>query len=40
MTPEEVARRWFREVWDEGRENAIGRVMAQAAVAAPPLPAS
>jgi predicted ester cyclase len=28
MTPEEVARRWFKEVWDEGREDAIDRLMA------------
>ena len=25
---EQVARTWFREVWDEGREDAIDRLMA------------
>jgi predicted ester cyclase len=33
MTPDQVARRWFREVWDEGREDAIDRLMAPDAVA-------
>ena len=33
MTPDEVARRWFKEVWDEGREEAIDRLMAPDAVA-------
>jgi predicted ester cyclase len=33
MRPEEVARQWFREVWDEGREDAIERLMAPDALA-------
>ena len=33
MTPDEVARLWFKEVWDEGREDAIDRLMAPDAVA-------
>jgi predicted ester cyclase len=28
QTPEDVIRQWFREVWDEGREEAIDRLMA------------
>ena len=31
--PDSVARRWFREVWDEGRESAIDELMAPDAVA-------
>jgi steroid delta-isomerase-like uncharacterized protein len=31
--PVTVARRWFREVWDEGRESAIDELMAPDAVA-------
>ena len=31
--PDTVARRWFREVWDEGRESAIDELMAPDAVA-------
>ena len=27
-TPEAVVRQWFKEVWDEGREEAIDRLMA------------
>ena len=27
MTPDAVARQWFREVWDEGNEAAIDRLM-------------
>jgi len=27
-TPDAVTRQWFREVWDEGREEAIDRLMA------------
>jgi predicted ester cyclase len=26
MTPDAVARAWFKEVWDEGREDAIDRL--------------
>jgi len=33
MTPDQVARRWFREVWDEGREEAIDQLMAPDGVA-------
>jgi steroid delta-isomerase-like uncharacterized protein len=28
MTPEAVMRAWFHEVWDEGKEEAIDRLMA------------
>jgi predicted ester cyclase len=28
MPPDQIARQWFREVWDEGREEAIDRLMA------------
>jgi predicted ester cyclase len=28
MDPDTVVRAWFREVWDEGREDAIDRLMA------------
>lgn len=31
--PDTVARRWFREVWDEGRESAIDELMSPDAVA-------
>ena len=31
--PDEIAREWFKEVWDEGREEAIDRLMAPFAVA-------
>jgi predicted ester cyclase len=31
--PEEVVRRWFKEVWDEGRESTIDQLMAPFAVA-------
>ncbi|MEP6917825.1 MAG: ester cyclase, partial [Acidobacteriota bacterium] len=27
-TPDAVVRQWFKEVWDEGREEAIDRLMA------------
>ena len=27
-TPDDVVRQWFKEVWDEGREEAIDRLMA------------
>lgn len=27
-TPDAVTRQWFREVWDEGKEDAIDRLMA------------
>lgn len=27
-TPDAVTRQWFKEVWDEGREEAIDRLMA------------
>lgn len=33
MTPDQIAREWFREVWDEGREEAIDRLMAPDGVA-------
>ncbi|MGH9371300.1 MAG: ester cyclase [Vicinamibacterales bacterium] len=33
MTPEAVIRAWFKEVWDEGKEEAIDRYMAPDAVA-------
>jgi predicted ester cyclase len=32
-TPEAVVRRWFKEVWDEGREDSIDSLMAPYAVA-------
>lgn len=32
-TPDAVARQWFKEVWDEGKEEAIDRLMAPDAVA-------
>lgn len=32
-TPDTVARQWFKEVWDEGREDAIDRLMHPDAVA-------
>jgi predicted ester cyclase len=32
-TPEAVVRAWFKEVWDEGREDSIDRLMAPFAVA-------
>jgi predicted ester cyclase len=32
-TPEAIVRAWFKEVWDEGREDAIDRLMAPYAVA-------
>ena len=32
MTPEAVTRQWFKEVWDEGKEDAIERLMAADAV--------
>ena len=28
MTPDELVRAWFHDVWDEGREDAIDRLMA------------
>jgi predicted ester cyclase len=31
--PEEIVRRWFKEVWDEGREETIDQLMAPFAVA-------
>jgi predicted ester cyclase len=31
--PDEIAREWFKEVWDEGREEAIDRLLAPYAVA-------
>jgi predicted ester cyclase len=31
--PEEVVRRWFKEVWDEGREETIDQLMAPFATA-------
>ena len=33
MTPEQVVRRWFHEVWDEGREEVIDQLMSPDAVA-------
>jgi len=27
-TPDAIMRQWFREVWDEGREDAIDRLIA------------
>ena len=33
MTPDAVVRAWFKEVWDEGNEDAIDRLMAPDAVA-------
>jgi predicted ester cyclase len=32
-TPEAVVRAWFKEVWDDGREDAIDRLMAPFGVA-------
>ena len=32
-SPDAVVRAWFKEVWDEGREEAIDRLMAPYAVA-------
>lgn len=32
MTPDSVVRAWFHEVWDEGREEAIDRLMAPEAL--------
>jgi steroid delta-isomerase-like uncharacterized protein len=29
MTPDELIRTWFHEVWDEGREDAIDRLLAK-----------
>jgi predicted ester cyclase len=31
-TPDAVVRRWFKEVWDEGREEAIDRIAAPDAI--------
>lgn len=31
-TPDAVARQWFREVWDEGKEETIDRLMAPDAI--------
>ena len=28
MTPDAITREWFKQVWDEGREDAIDRLMA------------
>jgi predicted ester cyclase len=28
LTPDAVTRQWFKEVWDEGKEEAIDRLMA------------
>ena len=28
IAPDEIAREWFKEVWDEGREEAIDRLLA------------
>jgi hypothetical protein len=28
MTPDQLIRAWFREVWDEGREDSIDRLLA------------
>ena len=33
MSPDAVVRAWFKEVWDEGNEDAIDRLMARDAVA-------
>ena len=33
MTPDAVIRAWFKEVWDEGNEDAIDRLLAPDAVA-------
>jgi predicted ester cyclase len=33
IAPDEIAREWFKEVWDEGREEAIDRLLAPYAVA-------
>lgn len=32
MSPDAVIRAWFKEVWDEGREESIDRLMAPGAV--------
>jgi len=32
QTPDGIARQWFKEVWDEGREEAIDRLLAADAV--------
>jgi predicted ester cyclase len=32
-TPDSIVRRWFKEVWDEGREDAIDDLMAPYGVA-------
>jgi predicted ester cyclase len=32
-SPDAIAREWFKEVWDEGREDAIDRLLAPFAVA-------
>lgn len=32
MTPETVVREWFEQVWNQGREEAIDRLMAQDAL--------
>lgn len=29
MTPDQLVRAWFHEVWDEGREDSIDRLMAR-----------
>ena len=31
-TPDAIARQWFKEVWDEGREDTIDRLMSPEAV--------
>jgi predicted ester cyclase len=33
MTPDEVIRSWFKEVWNEGNESAIDRYFAQDGIA-------
>ena len=33
MTPDELVRRWFKEVWNEGNESAIDRYFAQDGIA-------
>ena len=32
-SPDTIVRRWFKEVWDEGREDAIDALLAPHAVA-------